>query len=330
MMSSLLTRLTAWDADWSGRFPMRLRQRQKTAFLDELERQLQARQFDTERLTVDLLLKNQLLLTRCAAPRVILMAHIDTPTIIPFWYAWLFRLLGHTRQIQALLLLLLFLYLPPILARLFGLPTALLDTLFGGLRILFLLSHLSLLLPNPHNREDNTSGVLGLLALADWLQDRPTLRRQVQLVFLDNEEWGLLGSSALKQVWERDGHPFADAAIINLDCISRGRVPLIVHHGQDQLARRLRPFLQPRLPAARLLNMRRVPLSDNYPFRQQGAVNISFADPTLVPGGYDIPRIHTPADKTFAPARTLALIQGLTDFLLAELSAAEPADSPDR
>ena len=53
-----------------------------------------------------------------------------------------------------------------------------------------------------------------------------------------------------------------------------GAVPLLAHHGQDALARRLLPFVQRHLPAARLLNMGRVPLSDNYTFRQQGAVDI--------------------------------------------------------
>lgn len=320
MTTSLHPHLTTWDADWRDRFPARLTGRQKTAFLDELERQLQARHFDTERLTVRLLLQNRLLLTRCAAPRVIFMAHIDTPTIIPPWYDWLFRLLGQTRQITALVVLLAFLYLPSIVDALFGWESPLLNAAFGLLQVLFLLSHVTLFIPNPRNREDNTSGVLALLALAEWLQDQPDLREHVQLVFLDNEEWGLLGSNGLKQVWETRGHPFGDAAIINLDCVARGAVPLLAHHGQDALARRLLPFVQRHLPAAHLLNMGRVPLSDNYTFRQQGAVDISFANPTLIPGGYAIPRIHTPADNDFDPRQLLLLLQGLGEFVASEVA----------
>jgi hypothetical protein len=50
-------------------------------------------------------------------------------------------------------------------------------------------------------------------------------------------------------------------------------------------------------------------------FRQSGAVDISFADPTLIPGGYHIPRIHSPRDDDFTPERFWPLIQALGDYV---------------
>jgi hypothetical protein len=63
-----------------------------------------------------------------------------------------------------------------------------------------------------------------------------------------------------------------------------------------------------------------MPLSDNYAFRKAGAINISFADPSLIPGGYYIPKIHVPADNDLSPTNLSSLVTGLTEFLLHETS----------
>lgn len=299
------------DGEWHGRFPVRLTKKQKERFLQELETALQARNFATSRIVARKLLRCTNLVAHCDRPRVIFLAHYDTPTIIPFWFSWLFQLIGHTRQILAMVILVGLLVLISLLLATVGLAT-----LF---HLLVFLSLLTLFIPNPHNREDNTSGVIGLMALADWLHQHPDLQKEVQLVFLDNEEWGLLGSGALKNVWDKQGHPYQQAVIINLDCISRGQIPLLVYHRNDTVADRLRPYLQNHLPQLQMMDMGPVPLSDNYTFGREGAVDISYADPTMLPGGYYIPHIHTPADNAFFPDRLQHLIEGLTDFLQDEV-----------
>jgi hypothetical protein len=104
--------------------------------------------------------------------------------------------------------------------------------------------------------------------------------------------------------------------IISLDCISRGQVPLVLHHGKDQHARLVLPYLQTYLPEIRLVNMRFIPLSDNYSFRRQGAIDITFTDQALVPGGYYVPRIHVRQDNDLSPQRLAACLQGLGEFLI--------------
>lgn len=72
-----------------------------------------------------------------------------------------------------------------------------------------------------------------------------------------------------------------------------------------------------------MLDMKSVPLSDNYTFRERGAVDISYADPSVIPGGFYIPKVHSPRDKDFSPEKTAQLIDALTDFLEVKLSDTE-------
>jgi hypothetical protein len=231
----------------------------------------------------------------------------------------LFKLLGHTRQYHGLILLLLIIYGPALLAGLIPEWAPALKTVTNLLLLLFSLSLLALLIPNPHNREDNTSGVIALLALADWLKDKPELRPHVQFAFLDNEELGLLGATGLRTYWQQQRHPYQHAAIICLDCVTRGKIPLIVHHKNDTIARKVAPHLQAHLPQTQVLNLKRLPLSDNYAFKDLGAIDISFAEVSTIPGGYYIPRIHVPGDNDFSAENLTPLLTALTEFLAQEI-----------
>jgi hypothetical protein len=186
----------------------------------------------------------------------------------------------------------------------------------GIMSILFVIP---IFFPNPNNVEDNTSGVIGLLALAEKIKDK-NFKDKVQFVFLDNEEWGLIGSNALKRIWQKENHLRVNTIIVNLDCISRGEIPLLVYHHNNRVAQEVLPFLQEHLPQTQMLDMKRVPLSDNYTFREKGAIDISYADKTIIPGGFYIPKIHTPSDKDFSPAKTAQLINALTEFLEEKLT----------
>ena len=304
-----------WEKRWFEKYPVRLRKQQKIAFLDELEGLLRQAGFVSDRLNFSGLIKNRLLVTRCTAPKIILTAHYDTPTILPFWFGAVFRLLGHTRQIMGMVLVGAVLLLLPPWNLVFESDASFLLRLLALVQLVLIGSMVSLFIPNPRNREDNSSGVLGVMAIAEWLRDYPALRQHIQIAILDNEELGLLGSSMLKQYWQKQGHPYQEAMMINLDCISRGQIPLIIHHGRDQVAQALLPYLQTELPQTKAINMRLIPLSDNYTFRQHGAVDISFFDKTIVPGGYYIPDIHVPADNQFDSERFLKLMTGLTRFI---------------
>ena len=308
-----------WDRDLSSRFPVRLFGRQKKQFLRHLERELQERGFATERLDVGRFgISSRILVTRCPRPRIIFLAHYDTPTITPFWMSVPFVLFGHTRSLPAAILA-IGLFLALSLAITFSVLLVLPGVGSLALALAMAVLVIPYLIPNPHNREDNTSGVIGLMALADWVSDNPLAKERVQFAFLDHEEFHLRGSKGLKRLWDRQGHPYSDALIVNLDCVSRGRTPLVVYHKDDSVARQIIPFLRERLPQARPFDLHRVVFSDNYTFRETGAVVISCTEPSLIPGGYHIPRIHTPRDNDFSPQNLAPLVTALAEFVSHEL-----------
>lgn len=86
---------------------------------------------------------------------------------------------------------------------------------------------------NPHTANDNTSGVAAVLTLLPEYAGRS----DVAFVLFDNEEKGLLGSSAFVKA-----HPVLQrqAFVVNLDCVSDGDTLLFVyakgakHHAMTQ------------------------------------------------------------------------------------------------
>jgi len=70
---------------------------------------------------------------------------------------------------------------------------------------------------NKHTANDNTSGVITLLEIAQALPE--ALRDRVCLVFFDNEEKGLLGSSAFAAA---HGDVKKNTLLVNFDCVSDG------------------------------------------------------------------------------------------------------------
>ncbi len=311
--------LKKWHEEFSIRHPLRLFKKQKERFLNRIETELETRNYETKQIKIRHWgIQNRLLLTKCEEPKIIFMAHYDTPTIMPIGFAWVFIFLGHTKQNIALPLTFVFSIFFAIVD--FGLAYT--DAgywLFIYRAVLIALFLFQFFIPNPHNEEDNTSGVIGLLSLADWAKDK-NLKEKIQFVFLDNEEWGLIGSSALKRSWKKEKHLGEDTVIINLDCISRGDIPLLVHHKKDTLAQEIFPFLQAKFSQTKIVDMKGIALSDNYTFRKRGAVDISLTVPAIISGGFYISHIHSPKDKGFSPEKTSHLLDALASFVQSKLS----------
>ena len=86
---------------------------------------------------------------------------------------------------------------------------------FAGLAGMALVLYLMLAGPaNPHTANDNTSGVLAVLLLAQRMKDK----QGVAFVLFDNEEKGLLGSQAFIKAHPQAARRF----LVNLDCIGDG------------------------------------------------------------------------------------------------------------
>jgi hypothetical protein len=70
---------------------------------------------------------------------------------------------------------------------------------------------------NPHNANDNTSGVVTVLEIARTLDENQ--RNKVAFVLFDLEELGLVGSSAYRKAHKKETD---NQTILNLDCVGDG------------------------------------------------------------------------------------------------------------
>ncbi|MBQ4093830.1 MAG: M28 family peptidase [Oscillospiraceae bacterium] len=160
---------------------------------------------------------------------------------------------------------------------------------------------------NGHTANDNTSGVAALLQLYEALDDRQ--RAQVALVFFDNEENGLLGSSFFRKQY---GKALQAKLMVNLDCISDGDHLLVVANKAarkrygDVLAAAFgdagegKQFCHEKAEAA------------YYPSDQQGfkhAVALAAMHKSRFVG-YWLARIHTDKDTVFDRRNIDAYVQG--------------------
>lgn len=85
-----------------------------------------------------------------------------------------------------------------------------------------LMAYLMLFGPaNPHTANDNTSGVAFVLLAMDMFKDR----ENIAFVLFDNEEIGLLGSSAFVKAHTSLAHR---TFVLNIDCISDGDMLMLV------------------------------------------------------------------------------------------------------
>lgn len=160
-----------------------------------------------------------------ASAKLILTAHYDTCARLPFpnfitpknmfWY------IGYQ-------LLIVIPFLAVFFACLAFLPRLGLDfmlsywlgflLMMGGMVYMFMLGP-----ANPHTANDNTSGVIQLCEIYAALT--PEEREKVCFVFFDNEENGLLGSSAFKSMHKKD--KLDEKLLLNFDCVSDGNLLLI-------------------------------------------------------------------------------------------------------
>lgn len=155
---------------------------------------------------------------------VVFTAHYDTPATIglpnimiprnlPLFYAYQFLLVGG---------MLLIAFIAGALGAAAGLSVEAAYWV-GWVVYVALLVMLLAGVPNPHNVNDNTSGVAAVLELMDRLP--PEARGKAAFILFDNEEKGLLGSRAYAKA-----HPEIQYTrlIVNMDCVGVGETMLVI------------------------------------------------------------------------------------------------------
>ncbi len=94
----------------------------------------------------------------------------------------------------------------------------------GAILLMLLIMVAFMVIKNGNNRNDNTSGVLSLLALAEKVASDEDMRKKCCFVFFDNEEWGLLGSGGFANHCKKNGIDLSGTKVINFDCVGNGDV----------------------------------------------------------------------------------------------------------
>lgn len=227
----------------------------------------------------------------------IFTAHYDTPGKIPGYARFSYKLFGNTSIVFSNLLIILIIILYStfmvVLGKMFGLD----DIIKLIANIPYIVLILGIFIPNKNNYNDNSSGILTLMNIAHEISDHNINKNKVAFVFFNNEEWGLLGSTAMKKYWKKNKTPLKGKKIINFDCVGNGDTILITHGRNDKLAKEM----QERFKLSTIHDVERfkyniIPLSDDFKFRKKGAIGIVFCNKSKLGKGYYIPDIHCSKD----------------------------------
>lgn len=167
---------------------------------------------------------------------------------------------------------------------------------------------------NPHNANDNTSGVAAVLEAMALVP--PQARKAVAFVLFDNEEKGMLGSAAYAKNHKRVKQ---EKLLINLDCVGVGEsilffVPKKVR--ESPLWQRLHKAVTPRAGKAVAFYPMEKALypSDQANFTHGVAVCACRRHPVL---GEYCSRIHTRKDTLCEPACLEVITAGLAGMIQA-------------
>lgn len=257
--------------------------KQKKKFREFIMNELNSLDFECEEVSGNMVAGN------VEEAEYIITAHYDTPGIMPHWMNYIIKYFGHTRQLSFSILLVIMFFLLHYFR------------LYIINNILFLWI-LFIFIPNKNNYNDNTSGVLTLLNIAHQISmssEKESLKGKIALVFFNNEEWGLLGSAAMKKYWVKNKISLEEKKIINVDCVGVGDLIMLTHGEKSNLVEMLQNTLKDSSKGKEIIKYKYkvIPLSDEYNFKEHNITGIIFCNKTKVPGGYYIPYVHSSKDK---------------------------------
>ncbi|MDR3294148.1 MAG: M28 family peptidase [Clostridiales bacterium] len=154
---------------------------------------------------------------------------------------------------------------------------------------------------NKHNFNDNTSGCIALLEIADKVaRDYPELKDRIAFVFMDLEESRLVGSKFLHEKLKSELAPeiYAAKKLINFDCIGGRDKTKTVYSNNDggiELAKKLNEV------AGTDIKIYRSPLiaTDSMPFKDITSFSFMSTSPFVFKELTVMKDIHTNRDKYF-------------------------------
>lgn len=207
------------------KYQVRKSNKQKTEFIHYLKKRLSQSGYDAEK---DIQIEERwkgILKTRnivVGDPKkaeVVVTAHYDTCAVLPFP-----NFMAPTNPflflIAQLFVTFLLLFLAALISFLFTLLT---NNYFNAgnvvlVVLLLMMYHVMFGYRNKHTANDNTSGVIALTRLLEAIPVEH--REKICVVYFDNEEKGLFGSSFFAKKHKKS---MEDKMLINLDCVGDGK-----------------------------------------------------------------------------------------------------------
>ena len=219
---------------------------EKTHFIEYIKTRLSKVGYDPEKDIVveekgkGLFLSRNIIVGNPKTAKVILGAHYDTCAVIPFP-----NLMTPTNPVLFILFQFLLLFLmfgmAFVFALLFTLAT---NNMFepGLVMVIFLYAfmfHMLFGYRNKHTANDNTSGTIVITRVLEALPEED--RSKVCVVYFDNEEKGLLGSSFF---YDKHKKEMNHKLLINFDCVGDGRDVVVLGKNQARKDALYENFLQ--------------------------------------------------------------------------------------
>lgn len=206
-------------------YEVRKSNKEKTAFIDYIKTRLKSAGYDVEKdIKIEekgkgILRSRNIVVGNPKTAKVLFTAHYDTCAVIPFP-----NLMTPTNPVlfivfQLFLVVLIF----GIIFLFTGVFTMATNGMFdpGTVTLIFLyafLFHMLFGYRNKHTANDNTSGIITITNILEALSEED--RSKVCVVYFDNEEKGLLGSSFF---YEKHKKEMNNKLLINFDCVGDGR-----------------------------------------------------------------------------------------------------------
>jgi len=250
-----------------------------------------------------------LVLGNVAEAKVLLTAHYDTCAQLPFPnFITPLNILVYLIYSFCIIIPFFFVY-----AVVFGLLFALTHSFFLGywLGLLAMMGAMVYVMmggkANQHTANDNTSGVITLCEL--YAAMTPEERARTAIVFFDNEENGLLGSSFFRKLHKADN--LKEKLIINFDCVSDGDHMLFVSNKPAK--KRYGDLLEKAFPTDRGKYLYFKTTSQAFYPSDQAGFPVSIAVAALKKNklvGLYMNKIHTKHDTVFQEDNIVFLTEG--------------------
>lgn len=198
-------------------YPVRKSKKQKQIFREDVQHYAAGLGYDVHLEKTGLNGKN-IVIGKSKTAKYLITAHYDTCARLPFPNFITPCNLGLYLGYQLLIVVIMIVFM--------ALFTAAASLVCGNPSVTFWMSYLVLLAflyllifgpANKHNSNDNTSGVVSVLAIAESLPEN--LRDQVCFVLFDFEEAGLIGSYSYRSKHKEE---IKNQIILNLDCVGDG------------------------------------------------------------------------------------------------------------